>query len=338
MTRPGDRAERTEIAIADLRPADPGGWDRTWNACPYSTYFHSRAWADLWAAYTDGDMRPAPVQITFSDGKEAIIPLSCRRGGRGLVRHYSSSPGGTFGGWLSSDDLDVRHRTLLGRTLISRFRDVTWRLNPYDVDDLPDDIGPRTPDETRTLALDDEFAVIVRRSSKGHRSAASKARREGVEVSVAQTQDDWLSFAELYGDSVRRWGDRATSVYDARLFELLRHRSGPDVQLWLARHDGVAVAGALCLYAPRHVAYWLGGASEAYFPLRPVHLLVYEAIEDACRRRLAWFDFNPSGGHEGVAAFKKGFGTVLLPAPVIVATGRLSSGIDRARNLLPRPR
>ena len=44
---------------------------------------------------------------------------------------------------------------------------------------------------------------------------------------------------------------------------------------------------------------------------------MYEAIKDASERGITWFDFNPSGGHEGVWDFKKGFGAQAMPAPVV---------------------
>ena len=54
-----------------------------------------------------------------------------------------------------------------------------------------------------------------------------------------------------------------------------------------------------------------------YFHLRPVNLLMCEIIKHSCDRGYSWFDFNPSGGHEGVTAFKKSFGAEALPCPVV---------------------
>ena len=220
--------------------------------------------------------------------------------------------------------------------MVNHLGDIVWRVNPFDDPVSLPTAGERTDDETQALPLDDEFDAIVKRWTKGHRSAAKKARREGVTVALAATDDDWADFAAMYADSVRRWGDRASSTYEPRMMELLRARAGAQVRLWLARYDGRPAAGALCLYSRRHVSYWLGGAAEELFSLRPVHLLMFEAIEDACRSGHAWFDFNPSGGHEGVAAFKKGFGTERLAAPVITRTGRLARVTTGTRRLIRR--
>jgi hypothetical protein len=322
------------VSIERKRPADPGTWDSMWSACPYATFFHSRPWAELWSEYTRGRLEPAPIEVTFSDGARAVIPISREKG---IVRTQTvSSPAGTYGGWLSSDDLGEVHRRQLADLLVNQVGDIVWRVNPFD-DPVPIPAsGERTDDDTQVLPLDDGFAVITKRWTKGHLSAAKKARREGVTVALAATDDDWADFAVVYADSVRRWGDRASSAYEPRLIQLLRRRAGEHVRLWLARYDGRPAAGALCVYSRRHVSYWLGGAVEELFSLRPVHLLMYEAIQDACRGGYVWFDFNPSGGHEGVVAFKKGFGTDRLATPVVTRTGRLARVTSGARRVISR--
>jgi lipid II:glycine glycyltransferase (peptidoglycan interpeptide bridge formation enzyme) len=62
------------------------------------------------------------------------------------------------------------------------------------------------------------------------------------------------------------------------------------------------------LYHRRHVVYWHGVTDPSYAHCHPVHVLLATAIEDACGRGLRWFDFNPSGGLDGVEQFKSGFG------------------------------
>lgn len=322
-------ASSSVLRIASVRDADDATWDGIWFGCPYATFFHSREWAEIWSAYTRGASRPAPRCVLFSDGVVALLPLSCRRRRGTFVRQYSLAPAVSFGGWISRDALGRAHRDLLAHLLLSSCRNLVWRRNPYETSDfLRYDHPAWAQDTTRALRLDEDLAGLRGRSSKGHRSAAKKALREGVSVSVAGQQNDWRAFYELYAESVARWGDTATSTYDESLLDVMRARDSSDIVLWLALHDGVPVAGALCLYARRHVAYWLGAASASAFPLRPVHLLLYEAIRHARETEREWFDFNPSGGHQGVDGFKKGFGAVQLPAPVLTLTSPWSRTLD----------
>lgn len=37
-----------------------------------------------------------------------------------------------------------------------------------------------------------------------------------------------------------------------------------------------------------------------------------------CEEGYEWFGFNPGGGHEGVKAFEKGFGTETLRCPAVI--------------------
>ena len=323
------------LSITASDPATPESWDRAWSACEFATFFQSRQWAEIWTEYTAGGLEPAPRLIVFSDGSTAVLPLSFETGRRGLPGRHVSSPGGTYGGWISEHELGPSHRALLATHLAGEVGDLVWRVNPFDTVDY---LGARElePDETQAIDLTPGFEAVLRRWTKGHRSAASKARREGVGVVLAETADDWRAFLDIYADSVRRWGERASSVYTPELFEALQRRHGSALRLWLARHEGTAIAGALCLYSPNHVVYWLGGAVESRLQLRPVHLLMHEAIADACSEGRRWFDFNPSGGHQGVAAFKKGFGTTRLAAPMITVTGLRSRVLERGHRMLRR--
>jgi lipid II:glycine glycyltransferase (peptidoglycan interpeptide bridge formation enzyme) len=191
---------------------------------------------------------------------------------------------------------------------------------------------------TQALNLGVGLDAIRRRLSKGHRSAISKAQRSGVTVRRAETMKDWRRYFELYQLSLGRWGARATSRYDWRLFEMLEALS-PNVQLWLADLDGSSVAGAVLARGGEHVGYWHGAAAESAFPARPVHLLLWTVIEQAVQTGALWFDFLPSGGHLGVEAFKRSFGAVDIPLLRIDTGDGKESALSRIRaaaSWLPR--
>ena len=64
--------------------------------------------------------------------------------------------------------------------------------------------------------------------------------------------------------------------------------------------------------------------------------LIYESIKDACEQGYSGFDFNPSGGHEGVKEFKKRFGTEELPCPVLENKSPFLSTLNQVRCSLSR--
>ena len=304
------------ISITNVRSATAGEWDITWSECDHSTYFHSREWAEIWTFYSKGKICPAPILITFSDGKKALLPLSLQKNLAGFRKKYLSSPAGTFGGWISTHELSVEHADLLTHYLTQKIDDITWRLNPYDHLALKAHIRPSKFDETHALHLAGGFDTIYKGWTKGHRSAARKAQQHGVTIEFAYTLDDWYSYYQVYEDSLQRWGNKASSVYKWALFNEMLRRNSPYIKLWLAIYQDKVVAGALCFYAKKHAVYWHGAALKDYFHLRPINLLMYEAIKDACERGYAWFDFNPSGKHTGVKAFKKSFGANTLQSNI----------------------
>jgi predicted N-acyltransferase len=226
--------------------------------------------------------------------------------------------------------LTEAHARAAARYIAAEVKNVTWRVNPYDPHAAVAAAMSTHEDTTHVLELSGDFDAAFRTWSKGHRAAVKQARRERITVRAADGIDDWRAYYGAYQDSVRRWGESASTVYRWSLFEELARGGSKHVRLWLAERDGRIAAGSLCFYAKRHVVYWHGAAYEEFFKMRPVNLLIYEAARAACDDGYRWFDFNPSGGLEGVRAFKKSFGTVELPCPVV----RLESKLLRALRAL----
>ncbi len=305
------------IFIKNIRLATASEWDHIWGECDYSTYFHSREWAEIWNRYTEGKMYPDPKLVMFTDGEKAVLPLSYRKTLKGLVKSYISSPAGTFGGWISVDELTVEHGKLLTNYLVGKLGHLVWRINPYDRLVPRNWIKSTKDDETYALNLSDGFDAVHKKWTKGHSSAARKARKEGVSIRQASSIEDWQGCFRVYEDSLKRWAEKASSRYAWRLFDEMFRRNSANIKLWLAFYHDTVIAEALVFYAKKHAVYWHGAALAHYFNLRPVNLLIYEAIKDACEKGYTWFDFNPSGGHEGVKAFKKSFGAEALPSPVV---------------------
>jgi len=305
------------LSIQQVRTATPDEWDELWGSCSYGTYFQSREWAEIWEEYTTGKIRPLPIMVAFSDGIEALWPLSVNRRYKGLIREYQSSPGGTVGGWLSVDSLTLEHAGLLARYFLKKYHHFIWRLNPYDshVNQLGLEVS--VEDETQAIDLKLGFDAVFKSWSKGHRSAVKKAAREGVWVRRASSLEDWREYYRIYRRSLMRWGEKATSQYGWELFECFVNRASSNVQLWLSVYDETIVAGALCFYAKNHVVYWHGAALDDYFSIRPVNHLISEIVKELCESGCRWFDFNPSGGHDGVRAFKKSFGTKDLKSDIL---------------------
>lgn len=310
------------ISIAAVTTPTDEEWAALWQECDHATYFHSPEWARLWADHGAGRTRPAPKRIEFSDGRSALVPLSHESKLGGLLSRYVSSSEGTFGGWLSSEPLQIEHAlVLLDWLLKGQGKNLVWRMNPYD--ELAFQAGrirgiECRADETHALDLRVGLDALFKRFKAPFRSHIRKALDKGAfEVAPAKTLDDWRAYYRVYQDSLQRWGHDKNEGYSWRLFEGLHALRSPHVKLWLARTAGEVVSGNLCLYAKRHVVYWHGSTLKEHLPSNVAKLVMYEAIKDAVNTGHAWFDFNPSAGLSGVKFFKEGFNAQPLPAPIV---------------------
>lgn len=319
--------------IEYVRRASETEWDDIWRRCETATYFHSREWAEIWRTYSRGGLRPAPRLVLFSDERQALLPLSYTHVA-GLLKDYLSGPCGTFGGWISVDPLTEAHARLLARYYRHSLGNYAWRLNPYDESLREAHVQPTRLEETHALNLSAGFDAVYRGWSSSHRTAASKAQRAGVTVRPAESLEDWRAYFEVYEDSLRRWGEHASSRYGWELFADLHRRRSPWQRLWLAWHAGQVAAGALCFYARRHAVYWHGATRESCFAVRPMNRVMYEAIRHACEGGYTWFDFNPSGLNEGVRAFKERFGARPLAAPMVLGDTALALRVRQVRRSL----
>lgn len=282
-------------------------WQRIVDGCEYATFFHAPDWYKAFSL-TYPQWTIESRYIRFSDGVEVILPLMATGTARDLLKSYVSSPAWTYGGWVTANSLQRVHGNLLLKQ-IQKLSSLVWRENPYDPSLSGYDIPNAEEDFTHVLDLRKGYSEILRLWTRGHSSASRKARREGVEIKKGSSLADWQSYYEIYEDSRRRWGSKITSSYPFDLFRNLYELDTQKVKLWLAEYKGSYISGAVCFYTGHHVVYWHGASLEQFFPLRPANLLHAEIIRNAYETGYWWYDFNPSGGHEGVVNFKKRFGT-----------------------------
>ena len=168
------------------------------------------------------------------------------------------------------------------------------------------------PYSTHMLSLAEGWDAVQRGFSRGNRSSINRGKRSGVTCRIAATLDSYRNYYDVYGGCLKRWGERVTSRYPWRLFEIgheLGRRYPDNMRLWLAEAEEKVLAGAWVFYWNHHAVYWHGATDEAFSSHRPSNVLHAYIIADACARGYLWYDFNPSGGHEGVIRFKRSFGS-----------------------------
>lgn len=284
-----------------------------------ATFFHTPHWRDL-VLRTYPEYRDATLGAEI-DGIGAVLPLlETGRSTKGFHQHLLSTFGGCYGGLITDAPVPAERLPRIYQGLLGQ------RVGSLEMIESP--LGgearvpagfTESPYSTHLLPLERGWEAIEGGFSRGNRASINRGKRYGVSCRIAAALDGYRDYHEVYLRSLSRWGKKATSRYPWRLFEAgceLGLSLPDNMRLWLAEAEGRVLAGAWVFYWNRHAVYWHGATDEAYSSHRPANVLHAHVIEDACARGYLWYDFNPSGGHEGVVRFKRSFGAVERPIRV----------------------
>ncbi len=324
------------VEIDQVRHAAAEEWDNAHSGSPFATFFHARAWAELWSDISGGRRTPAARHLTFSDGATAVVPMVLSRRFLGAINVYESSVEGTYGGWISQCELHHGH----ARSLVSYLRtqsDLEWLMNPLDY-------GQRslvsTTTGTRTWMFDlGEEEQSLEQRWRRHKATVLRKVRTAEKHGLHQRRieaSDLDEFYELYLDCQRRWGG-GSSFYPIEAFRRLFSLDGSEY--WGVFHpDGRMVCGNLMLSHNTHAVCWAAVARTADLGMRPYEYMYLNQILDYRKRGYRWYDLNPSGGHSGVDQFKQRLGADPVPcfqvrnqSPSHRLAERAMAGIRRRR-------
>ncbi len=93
-------------------------------------------------------------------------------------------------------------------------------------------------------------------------------------------------------------------------FESLARAFGDELVIWVARHEGKAIASILTLASKYTVVYKYGCSDPAFHNLGGMQSLMWTAIQYAKARQARLFDFGRSDlGNEGLISYKNQWGT-----------------------------
>jgi CelD/BcsL family acetyltransferase involved in cellulose biosynthesis len=166
-----------------------------------------------------------------------------------------------------------------------------------------------------TLELEPDSAAVLQKSSKSQvQRNIRRAEREGVTIRRAESVEELAdTYYALHVDTRRRQGAPAQP---RRWFELLwSELIERDLGFVLLAYAGrVAVAGGVFLTWNGTVTYKYGASRRESWPLRPNHLLFWDAIRWSCESGFHTFDWGRSDlDNHGLRAFKSSWGAVETP-------------------------
>jgi len=286
----------------EMSISDPA-WVQFVATRPQATLFHHPAWSHLLAEVYGY----VPFVRAFVDDSGALVaglpvmeihsPLTGRR--------FVSLPFTDYCPPLVSEDVSMEELACaLGRAWNGRARLEVRAPLPRQPH-----IHLRSSATRHTLALSSSEGEVLASFDKDTRYNIHRGQRDGVTVTLDRTLGGMAAFY--------------------RLQVLTRHRLGVPVQPWrffahlhrlvvepglgfvlLAHSDGIPLSAAVLLsWNGTLIGKYL--ASDArYWPMRPNHVLIWEAIRWACQNGYHTLDFGRTDeGDEGLRRFKRGWGT-----------------------------
>lgn len=197
-------------------------------------------------------------------------------------------------------ELALRETTLSATVVGSPFAPEAGNGVPHNLTDQR--IGQFTNIDFPANHRDEILAVA---DSSARRNVA-KATREGVTVEIDHSQMARLH--EMHRANIAAIGGLAKSE---KFFALIPEHFAPgrDFDLYVARKDGLVIAGLLLFYFNRTVEYITPAIDSEYRSLQPLSLILIEAMIEACKRGYRRWNWGGTWHtQQGVYRFKKKWG------------------------------
>lgn len=291
----------------------------TWRALqndPQVTFFHTPAWLDAlvdvypyyrlrWIVARDGDGRPV-----------GGLPIIASR--RTAAVQRLSLPYGTYGGPLTLAP-DPARRAAIRAALLTAWWESADRLTvaraqlalfaPPGGEGFPDwpGAGSTRAERTHLTDLSIGFDRLWSAVFDGDvRTGCRRAEKLGVVVHEAPDDAGTGELDSLYRAQAAGWNNH--TPFPPGLFEGMRSRGRDTVGIWLARHEGRAVAGLLAVHGGGGAMAWLAPSTPDARRLNAMPLLYRYVMEAAIARGDRFFNFGGSRQATGLESFKEGLG------------------------------
>lgn len=284
-----------------VKIVDEQDWRTFVDNCECATFFHTCDWYQVWNRYQGYEYRA--YLFEFDTGHKVLLPLASRRVFRGIFKGYFSSPAGTYGGFLTDDPLADQEIFVLSKW-VKRFHRLDLAYNPFS--SISWILPTSRKDFTQVILLTEDWPSIERKMKKGNITRKVRMAERYHLILRKMEIDEIGLFYEIYLSRRSAWS-KPTNEYDLTLFEYLFQLE--KIDFWgVYLSEGTLIGGGIFVRHNGHISSWLPSILTKYLPMKPYEFLFYNLIKFYKEQRFQWFDFNPSGGHEGVVRFKAGFG------------------------------
>lgn len=325
-----------------LEPADRAEWLEVATAAAGATFFHTPYWIDVAAAA--GELVDATVMTRLGDGARVVYPLlAAPRSRFQRLAAARSTWAGCYGGPIAERPLEPAEAEAVHAAVAARHAvELRAVLGPGMAEQRVPQGFAETADSTHVVWLHDDFDTVFSRIDRKQRQSWKRGNEVGVTARPARDAADHRAYEEMYAETLELRGERSTSRYSPEVLRAMAALvdSHPDVgHMWLAEHEGRAAAAMYGFRWREHFVLWHAATRELRLPIAsPMVTLFIEMMRDAAARGAKAFDMNPSGGHAGVASFKRRLGAEELPVRRLVSSRGWARAALRGVDRLDRVR
>jgi CelD/BcsL family acetyltransferase involved in cellulose biosynthesis len=304
-----EQGERFIGSARLLQPDEWGKWDQLVESHDLGTVYHTSAWKDLIQTVYKHEPRYLVLEKdrTLVAGLPLFLVNSSLTGKRleCLPCAQSANP------LVSSQeqyDLLIEAALQLKTSCNARYLE----LKTSGQENLTQNRMGKSQEDYCTFVLDMEppeeqiFRSLHRNCTQ---RAIEKASRSGLQLIVGDSLEAVQAFYQFYLEircSIGLLPQPRT--FFTNMWNIFYPKGWMDVLL--ASHAGKMVAGVVILRYKDTSVYEYGGSLPDSLPLRPNHLLIWEAIKQAKRQGYKQFDFGRTSlGNTGLMEFKGRWGT-----------------------------
>ena len=247
---------------------------------------------------------------------EGILPLFKARGLFGT--RFVSIPYAVSAGILSNSIETTQE-------LISFAKELTKKekadyLEIRDLKDLDQTILSNNQKKvfSFSLSLSSNIEEIWKKLPKGSiRWGIKKAQRSGLTSEFGNNEDIFHEFYALFLNTRKH---RGVPAYPASYLKDFLDKFEDNARIYIARHNQKPVAAILMLYYKTEMRYAFAGSvtDRSILQMQPYHLLMWDAIHDACKRGYTTFNLGgatATTNDGGLYEFKKKWADQIIETP-----------------------
>lgn len=272
------------------------------------TIFHSSNWASVLSE--SYDYKPLYFTLTQKGRITALIPFmeinTALTGKRGV-----SLPFTDYCDPLLADGLVLED---IVNGLIEYGEQAKWKSFEFRIENpVSAKIPPSSVFYGHALNIYRNEESIVSGFRDSTKRNIKKAEKEGVVVTIAQSQDSVKEFYELNCVTRREHGLPCQPyIFFEKIYSHIISKNLGIVVL--ASKDGRNIAGAVFFHFGTRVIYKYGASNRKYQHLRANNLIMGKAIQWYCGHGYHRFDFGRTEqGNDGLLQFKRGWGAREYP-------------------------